>query len=60
MAKLYHLTCPRCSNEFDFEYSEWNSLSDTKDFGIVFREAPHAFSIKCPACRKRSHYHVDG
>lgn len=52
---LYHLKCPNCGEEFDFDYSEINSFSK---LGLVFRYGPNAFSVKCPKCRKRSRYHV--
>ncbi len=58
MAQMYHLTCPKCGHEFDFNYDQWNSLSDPSVPGLVWREGGHSFAIKCPSCRKRSHYKV--
>ena len=54
----YHLKCPKCGHEFDFNYSQWNSSSDPDVPGISYRYGPHMFSISCPSCRKRSRYHV--
>ncbi|MEJ2252449.1 MAG: hypothetical protein P8Y70_20750 [Candidatus Lokiarchaeota archaeon] len=52
---IYHLTCPRCGNEFDFDYNQFSSLTK---FGLVIRYGAHSFSVKCPSCRKRARYHV--
>ena len=52
---IYHLTCPKCDTEFDFNYNQLMSISK---HGIVFRFGPYSFSVKCPNCRKRSRYHV--
>jgi phage terminase large subunit GpA-like protein len=52
---MYHLKCPNCGEEFDFDYNEFNSFSK---LGLVFRYGPYSFSVKCPNCRKRSRYHV--
>jgi endogenous inhibitor of DNA gyrase (YacG/DUF329 family) len=54
----YHLKCPKCGHEFDFDYSQWNSSSDPDVPGISYRYGPHRFSINCPSCHKRSRYHV--
>ncbi|MEM0161372.1 MAG: hypothetical protein QW258_04335 [Thermoplasmata archaeon] len=58
MSKKYHLKCPNCGNEFDFNYNEFSSLSDPNIPGLVFRYGPHSFSIKCPQCHKRNRYSV--
>jgi endogenous inhibitor of DNA gyrase (YacG/DUF329 family) len=52
---MYHLKCPNCGNEFDFDY---NQLIGISKLGIVFRYGAHDFSVKCPACRKRQRFHV--
>lgn len=52
---LYHLHCPKCGEEFDFNY---NSLVGISKLGIVVRYGPHDFSVKCPNCRKRGRYSV--
>ncbi len=57
MSGLYHVKCPNCGNEFNVNYSEWNSLSDPS-LGLIFRWGPHSFSVKCPQCHKRERYHV--
>ncbi|MEM0156404.1 MAG: hypothetical protein QW597_07400 [Thermoplasmataceae archaeon] len=52
---MYHLKCPLCGHEFDFDY---NSMVGISRLGIVMRYGPYSFSVKCPACRKRSRYNV--
>jgi endogenous inhibitor of DNA gyrase (YacG/DUF329 family) len=52
---LYHLKCPNCQHEFDFDYNQFVSISK---LGIVMRYGPHMFSVKCPNCRKRERFHV--
>lgn len=58
MSGTYNLKCPKCGFEFEFYYDSLNSFSSQVP-GLVFREGSHAFSVKCPRCRKRTHYHVD-
>lgn len=58
MSTEYHLKCPKCGHEFNLNYDQWNSLSDPDVPGLIWREGVHAFAVKCPSCRKRSHYHV--
>lgn len=53
----YHLKCPECGHEFDFNYSQWNSLSDPH-IGISYRWGRYEFEVKCPSCHERSYYHV--
>lgn len=57
MAQEYHLKCPECGHEFDLYYDQLNSLFDP-EAGIIFREGGNRFAVKCPQCRKRSHYHM--
>lgn len=52
---LYHLVCPKCSNEFNFNY---NPLIGISKLGIVVRYGMNDFSVKCPSCRGRSRYSV--
>jgi predicted RNA-binding Zn-ribbon protein involved in translation (DUF1610 family) len=53
---MYHLKCPNCGFEFDFDYNQFVSISK---LGIVMRYGAHDFSVKCPNCRKRQRFHVE-
>lgn len=58
MVSEFHLKCPKCVNEFDFEYDQLNSFSDPNVPGITWREGTHRFAVKCHSCGKRFHYHM--
>ena len=52
---MYHLKCPNCGHDFDFNYNQFVGISK---LGIVMRYGPNSFSVKCPFCRKRERYEV--
>lgn len=54
MAK-YHIICPQCGDEFDYNY---NYLASISHFGFVMRYGAQSFSVKCPECRKRAGYNA--
>lgn len=58
MPTRYRLSCPKCGQEFEVNYSPWSSLTGPGIPGLIFREGIHDFSCKCPGCGKRAHDHV--
>lgn len=58
MATDSNLKCPKYGHDFKLSYSQFDSFSDPSVPGLIWREGAHRFAVKCPSCRKRSHYHM--
>lgn len=55
----YHLVCPNCGSEFDFDFDPILKSPMVYNHGMVFYYGLHTFSVKCGQCKKRNRYHVN-